>query len=304
MSKFIIGLVAATAVAAPIALAATPANAAPAAPKLNHGQCVSSSVRAGVTGAAHEAIAKNNALVGEYGTSTCPLVVPAAPPAADIEVQAPVFGYDSHTCSVTVPYIKGIETRLYGVNGYPQENPITGDVTVAAGLDGAFGTAPQFWVGYTAKPGYVLTGTGTTHIDFYNGDYIADCETGNGVADKASSDDLAWSVDLSNYGYNGVVTGTTKFDADAAAGTLDYTNALGWNLHATVDAGTYVKTGNTATFRGTITSTNAYGGGGYIVVNVVDGGGTSGGDKIAVFVNEEPHDNILADVTSGNLTIK
>ena len=126
MSKFIIGLVAATAVAAPIALAATPANAAPAAPKLNHGQCVSSSVRAGVTGAAHEAIAQNNALVGEYGTSTCPLVVPAAPPAADIEVQAPVFGYDSHTCSVTVPYIKGIETRLYGVNGYPQENPITG----------------------------------------------------------------------------------------------------------------------------------------------------------------------------------
>jgi hypothetical protein len=296
-----LGIFAALTVAAPLALSTGSANAA--APKLNHGQCVSSSVHAGITGAAHEAIAQNNSLVGEYGTSTCPLVVPVAPPKADIGVQAPVFGYDSHTCSVTVPYTKGIGTRLYGVNGYPQENPITGDVTVTAGLDGAIGPAPQFWIGYTAKPGYVLTGTGTAHVDFYNGDYIADCETGNGVADKASSDDLAWSVDLSNYGYDGVVTGTTRFDADAAGGTLDYSNVLGWNLHATVDAGTYVKTGNTATFRGTITSTNAYGGGGYIVVNVADGGGASGGDKIAVFVNEEPHDNILADVITGNLTI-
>lgn len=304
MKKLFLGTLAATALVAPLALSTGSANAA--APKLNHGQCVSSSVHAGVTGAAHEAIAQNNALVGEYGTSTCPLVPVKPPtPAADIQVQAPVFGYDSHTCSVTVPFTKGIETRLYGVNGYPQENPITGDVTVAAGLDGAFGTAPQFWVGYTAKPGYVLTATaGTTHIDFYNGDYIADCEIGNGVADNASSDDLAWSVDLSNYGYDGVVTGTTRFDADAAGGTLDYTNDLGWNLRATVDPGTYVKTGDTATFRGTITSTNAYGGGGYIVVNVVDGGGASGGDKIAVFVNEEPHDNILADVITGNLTIK
>jgi hypothetical protein len=169
----ILGGLAALSVAAPLALAAAPANAA-AGP--NHGQCVSGAVKAGVTGDGFTAIAKNNSLVGEYGTSTCPLVVPVAPPKADIGIPAPVFGYDSHTCSVTVPYTKGIEARLYGVNGYPQENPITGDVTVTAGLDGAIGTAPQFWIGYTAKPGYVLTGTGTTHIDFYNGDYIADCE--------------------------------------------------------------------------------------------------------------------------------
>ena len=79
------------------------------------------------------------------------------------------------SCSVTVPYTPGLETRLYGVNGYPQENPITADAIVTAGLDGAFGTAPQFWIGYTAKPGYVLEGSAPTHFDFYNGDYVADC---------------------------------------------------------------------------------------------------------------------------------
>jgi hypothetical protein len=78
-------------------------------------------------------------------------------------------------CSVTVPYTPGIDTRLYGVNGYPEQNPITADTTVTAGLDGGFGTAPQFWIGYTAKPGYVVEGTAPTHIDFYNGDDIADC---------------------------------------------------------------------------------------------------------------------------------
>ena len=44
------------------------------------------------------------------------------------------------------------------MSGYPQENPISADTTVTAGVDGVFGTAPQFWLGYTAKPGYVLDG--------------------------------------------------------------------------------------------------------------------------------------------------
>jgi len=80
------------------------------------------------------------------------------------------------SCSVTVPYTPGVDTRLYGVNGYPQENPITTNTTVTAGLDGTFGTAPQFWIGYTAKPGYVLEGAAApSHFDFYNGDYVADC---------------------------------------------------------------------------------------------------------------------------------
>jgi hypothetical protein len=95
---------------------------------------------------------------------------------ATCQVQAPVFSVDRESCSVTVPYVEGIETRLYGVNGYPETAPITADTTISAGLDGTFGTAPQFWIGYTAKPGFVLTGTGTTHVDFYHGDYTADCE--------------------------------------------------------------------------------------------------------------------------------
>src|SRR3954447_5652163 len=77
MRKIILGLAAATAVAVPIALAAAPANAAP----VNHGQCVSGAVKAGVTGAAFEAIAKTNSLVGAYGSTTCP--APAVVPAPD-----------------------------------------------------------------------------------------------------------------------------------------------------------------------------------------------------------------------------
>jgi hypothetical protein len=103
----------------------------------------------------------------------------AKPPAVTqpINVTEPMFNYDVNTCSVTVPYTPGLDTFLYAVNGYSQDEPITHDVTVKAGLDGAAGTAPQFWIGYRAQPGYVDTnpGGGTTHIDFYNGDLIPDC---------------------------------------------------------------------------------------------------------------------------------
>ena len=78
--------------------------------------------------------------------------------------------------SVTVPFTAGIDTFLYGVNGHPETQAITGDVTVTGSLTGEFNTAPQFWIGYKAQPGYVITnpGAGTTHIDFYNGDDILD----------------------------------------------------------------------------------------------------------------------------------
>jgi len=93
-----------------------------------------------------------------------------------INVTAPMFNLDVSTCSVTVPYTPGIDTVLYGVNGNP-ETPITRDVIVTGGLDGADGTAPQFWIGYQAKPGNVITNPGVapTHFDFYNGDYVRDC---------------------------------------------------------------------------------------------------------------------------------
>ena len=54
---------------------------------INHGQCVSGAVKAGVEGAAFTAIAKNNSLVGPYGSATCPapIVVPPAVDKADAE---------------------------------------------------------------------------------------------------------------------------------------------------------------------------------------------------------------------------
>lgn len=106
--------------------------------------------------------------------TTCPTPTPDPTP-ADVHVSIPSFGLDTSTCSVTVPFVKGVETRIYGVNGYDQNVPITEDVTVTGGLDGASGTAPQFWIGYSALPGYVLDGSAPTHFDFYNGDDIRDC---------------------------------------------------------------------------------------------------------------------------------
>ena len=94
---------------------------------------------------------------------------------AIIEVPAPTFGLDIKTCSVTVPYTQGIDTFLMGVNGHPETEAITGDVTVTGSLDGAPDTAGQFWIKYTAKPGYVITGDAPWHFDFYNGDDVRDC---------------------------------------------------------------------------------------------------------------------------------
>jgi hypothetical protein len=92
--------------------------------------------------------------------------------AVTCNVTEPMFNVSGS--SVTVPYTPGIDTFLYGVNGHPETEAITSDVTVTGSLDGAPNTAPQFWIGYKAQPGYVITnpGAGTTHIDFYNGDDI------------------------------------------------------------------------------------------------------------------------------------
>ena len=74
-------------------------------------------------------------------------------------VSAPVFSVDVNTCSVTVPYTKGIDTVLFGVNGHIQ-TPITSDVTVTGSFDGAVNTAAQFWIDYKAQPGYVISNPG------------------------------------------------------------------------------------------------------------------------------------------------
>jgi hypothetical protein len=119
---------------------------------------------------------KNTGDCVSYAAQGGVLKTKAAPVSGPIGVSAPTFNLDVTTCSVTVPYTKGIDTVLYGVNGYP-ETPITHDVTVTGGLDGTFGTAPQFWIGYTAQPGYEISNPGAApwHFDFYNGDDIRDC---------------------------------------------------------------------------------------------------------------------------------
>jgi hypothetical protein len=113
---------------------------------------------------------------GAHGGVLAPKPTPVSGP---MQVSEPSFNYNVNTCSVTVPYTPGLDTFLYGVSGYSQDVPITDAVTVTAGLDGAAATAGQFWIGYTAQPGYVDAnpGAGTSHIDFYNGDLSPDCTT-------------------------------------------------------------------------------------------------------------------------------
>jgi hypothetical protein len=83
------------------------------------------------------------------------------------------------SCSATVPYTPGLETRLYGVNGYPETDPIIAGhdrhgwtrrclrhcSAVLDRLHGQGGLRP----GRCSRP---------THVDFYNGDDIADCTAG------------------------------------------------------------------------------------------------------------------------------
>jgi len=220
--------------------------------------------------------------------------VPTAKAAPSKAVSEPTFNYNVNSCSVTVPYTPGFDTRLYGVNGYSQDAPITHDVTITAGLAGVAGTAPQFWVGYEAQPGYVDSNprAGTSHIDFYNGDLVADC---------GATGDVTWD-------YQGVITGTVKFDASAAGGTLAYTNANGAVLNGTVTSYRQIDA-HTAVFAGTIDNgspdyTVNHEGPDYFFAKVVDG--TSGSpDQIAVLANEGPTDasgDYNMDLGSGIVT--
>jgi len=119
------GLVGTAAIGAALVLAG-PASAA----TVNHGQCVSGAVKAGVTGATFEAIAKNNSLVGAYGSATCP-----AP------VVAPVL--DKATSdNLTWTFDSG-------------ETHITGTTTFNVDKDGSGALV------YTASNGNVLYGTVT-----------------------------------------------------------------------------------------------------------------------------------------------
>jgi len=232
------------------------------------------------------------------------MVVTSSRSPSRTRVTEPVFSYDASTCSVTVPYTPGLDTRLYGVNGYSQDAPITHDVTIAAGLDGVVGTAGQFWIGYTAQPGYVISnpGAGTSHIDFYNGDLVSDCTI------HGATGDVTWD-------YEGLITGHVSFNANATGGSLDYQNSNGQWLHGVVTSYRQIDD-HTAVFAGTIIdgsddyTVNHTDGPDYFFAKVVDNGST--GDQIAVLANDVPSTDASGDydmslgagmVTGGNLVV-
>ena len=66
------------------------------------------------------------------------------------------------TYSVVVPYVRGVDTFLMGVQGYDENVAITQDVTVTKAMAG------QFWIGHKAQEGYVIANPDTAqwHIDF------------------------------------------------------------------------------------------------------------------------------------------
>ena len=119
-------------------------------------------------------------------------------------------------------------------------------------------------------------------------------------ATKATGN-VAWSVDLSAYGYDAPVTGTTTFSAnDKTGGTLDYRASNGMWLHGVVAPGTYQQIdAHTAVFGGEITSgsddyTVNHEGTDYFTVKIVDGGTPDGnGDAIAVLANQDGFGNWL-----------
>jgi len=67
------------------------------------------------------------------------------------------------TYTVVVPVVKGVDTFLYGVQGYDEHVAITQDVTVTKAMAG------QFWIGHKAQEDYVVANPDTAqwHIDFH-----------------------------------------------------------------------------------------------------------------------------------------
>ncbi len=63
---------------------------------------------------------------------------------------------------MVVPFVKGVDTFLLGVQGYDEKVAITHDVTVTKAMAG------QFWIGHKAQAGYVIANPNTAqwHIDF------------------------------------------------------------------------------------------------------------------------------------------
>ena len=328
MHKIILGLVATAAIASPLALAGS-ANAAVS----SDSNCVPVKPVAAYTETLYKYVPFKNVSDGptQWATENAPAgthktwdvkgktvdyvrdgnktstVAHAAVEGVTCSVALPEHFAGEGTYSVVVPFVKGVDTFLMGVQGYDEKVAITHDVTVTKAMAG------QFWIGHKAKEGYVIANPDTAqwHIDFAF------------AHSTQATGDVSW-----DFGH-GQVTGTVKFDADATkGGTLDYQASNGMWLHGVVTPGTYQQIdAHTAVFGGEITSgsddyTVNHEGTDYFTVKIVDGDTTDGnGDVIAVLANQDGFGNWLTSpdptpsrdypmdadhagiVNSGNLTI-
>jgi hypothetical protein len=160
---------------------------------------------------------------------------------------------------VVVPFVKGVDTFLMGVQGYDEKVAITQDVTVTKAMAG------QFWIGHQAQPGYVIANPDTAqwHIDFqfgYDGSTSVNAQ-GVGTVGKATVQDMdtakltfvggyvnstdnAWSCSDGSTGH-AVRTVTSTRPIDATPKTDWQGNVLGWTLNgfSTTDPGTVVGAG-------------------------------------------------------------
>jgi hypothetical protein len=209
MKQTILGLLAATALAAPLALAlAGPASAA----TINHGQCVSGAVKAGVEGAAFTAIAKNNSLVGPYGSATCPapVVVPPAVDKADADV---TWAYDSGDTHIT-----GTTTFNVDSNGgslvYTSSDSVNHNVLYGKITPGSY-----------QKSGNTAVFSGTIEAGS-SADYLGNPLGGNYFTVKVVDGDPDMIAVLANQVVPGTwITGPTL--GDALAATIAYPMGAG-----------------------------------------------------------------------------
>lgn len=65
---------------------------------------------------------------------------------------------------VIVPDIPHVKTYLYGVQGHPEDQAISGDVKVTPDMVGG-----QFWIGYKYEDGYAPANPAVWHVDFATG---------------------------------------------------------------------------------------------------------------------------------------
>jgi hypothetical protein len=281
MKKFLLGLVAAAAVATPIALTAGPASAAistdPACVPVKGAAAWTEtlykyvpfkSVSDGPTqwdtvsasaGTHKTWTVKGNSVDYVRDGNKTSTVPHAAVEGVTCSVTLPEHFEGEGTYSVVVPFVKGVDTFLMGVQGHDEKVAITQDVTVTKEMAG------QFWIGHQAQESYVIANPDTAqwHIDFqfaYDGSTAVNAQgvgtVGKGtvgnmntaniqfVGGYVNSTDNAWSCSDGSIGHAvGTVTSTRPIDATPK--TDWHGNVLGWSLNgfSTTASGTVVGSG-------------------------------------------------------------